>query len=153
MIDRDQAILESTATGRQRLVGALTYGPVDERRPVRTNVGRFVGSAILAAVIGAGCLGTGWVLDMLENDRLTKASAAYDAATRQAPIPDKNDVVDRRTGFPVDPATGYAVSPKGRWFDRVTGWEVDRATGYLIEPQSGVLVDPQTGRAVPGGGS
>lgn len=149
MIDLDHAILEAAATRRQRLIRALAFGPIERRRPVRSDLGRFIGSAILAAVIGASCLGTAWVVDMLETDRLAKASAAYDEATKAAPIPDPTDLVDKRTGFPVDPRTGYAVSPKGRWFDRVTGWEVDKATGLLIEPQTGVLVDPETGRAVP----
>ena len=57
MIDRDKILVEATRTRRQRLMSALTFGGLPDRRTVTDNIGRFVGSAVLAAAIGAGCLG------------------------------------------------------------------------------------------------
>src|SRR3712207_9428809 len=44
VIDQDRIVIETTRTHRQRLASALSFGALDRRRPVNTNVRRFVGS-------------------------------------------------------------------------------------------------------------
>ncbi|GIG21636.1 hypothetical protein Cch01nite_23600 [Cellulomonas chitinilytica] len=161
MIDRDQVLLESTATHRERVAAALLFGPLDERRKAPTNVKRFVVSVVLAAVACVGCLGFSFVVGLLDDRRQEQAVASLTAAMAANPLPETEslvtdpgtgflrdtgtgELVDPRTGFPVDEDTGYVRTPDGRWQDPRTGWFVDPATGYLTDPASGVTVDPET---------
>lgn len=165
MIDRDQVLLESTRTHRERVGAALLFGALDERRRAPTNVQRFVGSVVLAAVAGVGCLGFSFVVDLLAERRQQQAVESLAAAMAANPLPETEglvtdpatgflrdtatgDLVDPRTGFPVDEDTGYVRTPDGRFTDPRTGWFVDPGSGYLTDPASGVTVDPSTMRVV-----
>ena len=165
MIDRDQILLESTRTHRERVSSALMFGALDQRRAVPTNLGRFVGSVVLAAVAGVGCLGFSFVKDQLDSrretaavDSLTAALAANPLTASQSLVEDEDtgylrdtatgELIDPRTGFPVDPDTGYVRSPDGRWIDPRTSWYVDPGSGYLTDPSSGVTIDPVSMRVV-----
>jgi hypothetical protein len=161
VIDRDQVLLESTATHRERVAAALLFGPLDERRKAPTNVRRFVVSVVLAAVACVGCVGFSFVVGLLQDRKDDQAVQSLTAAMAANPLPTSDslvddpgsgflrdtatgELVDPRTGFPVDEDTGYVRTPDGRWTDPRTGWFVDPATGYLTDPASGVTVDPET---------
>ncbi|MGY4645331.1 hypothetical protein [Cellulomonas sp. URHB0016] len=165
MIDRDQVLLESTATHRERVAAALLFGALDERRKAPTNLKRFVVSVVLAAVACVGCVGFSFVVGLLDDRRQEQAVQSLTAAMAANPLPATadlvkdpqtgflrdartGDLVDPRTGFPVDEDTGFIRTPDGRWTDPRTGWFVDPATGYLTDPASGVTVDPTTMRVV-----
>jgi hypothetical protein len=161
VIDRDQVLLESTATHRERVAAALLFGALDERRKAPTNLKRFVVSVVLAAVACVGCLGFSFVVHLLDDRRQQQAVESLTAAMAANPLPEtedlvkdpetgflrdtgSGDLVDPRTGFPVDEETGYVRTPDGRWTDPRTGWFVDPETGNLTDPASGVTVDPTT---------
>ena len=165
MTDLDQVLLESTRTHRSRLVAALVHGPVRARRPVNDNRKRFVGSVVLTAVIGVGCLGFSFVMDLLESNREKAALSAFRQAQSANPLQpseflvpeegtgflrdaESGDLLDPRTGFVIDEATGYATDQDGRTIDPRTSWFVDPDTGYYTDPASGVTIDPVTTRIV-----
>ena len=149
MIDRDRILVEATRTRRQRLLSALTYGTLPDRRTVTNNVGRFVGSAVLAAVIGAGCLGGSFVVNTLQEQKMSTTSANYRSAIQGTSTPDKDAGVDPRTGYPIDPETGWAMAPDGLAYDTRSGWQVDTRTGRLIDPTTKYQVDPETLQVYP----
>jgi len=161
MIDYDQTLLESTRTHRDRLTSAFVHGEQRDRRKVNNNLRRLTGSVILGAVICAGCLGTGFVLNIIQTQREDKAVAAFRSAIASSPMQPGDGLVkdeesgflidtateefiDPRTGFVVDPVTGWATDPQGRTIDTRTGWYVDAETGYYTDPQSDVTIDPET---------
>jgi len=71
--DRDVVLLETVKTHRARLVSALLFGELDERRVVTDNVRRLVVSLVIAAVACAGCAGTSFVLSVLADQEAAKA--------------------------------------------------------------------------------
>lgn len=159
MSEADQTLIESTTTRRTRLMAALMYGPLDARRKVNQNVRRLIGSVVLAAVIGVGCVGTSLVLHLLAERKETAVVADLKAALAANPvIPPgtvrdeatgllvdvKGRLFDPRTGYPVDPATGLATDPQGRLVDPRSGWYADPVTGFLTDPKTGTTVDPAT---------
>ncbi len=165
MIDYEQTLIESTRTHRVRLAAAFVHGAQDDRRPVNTNVRRFTGSVVLAAVVCAGCLGTSFVLDILQTQRENTAISAYQQAIAANPIEPGDglvedeptgylrneatgELIDPKTGFVVDPETGLATDPEGRTVDPRTGWFVDVETGYFTDPASGLTINPETLKVV-----
>ena len=70
--DRDVVLLETVKTHRARLVSALLFGELDERRVVTDNVRRLVVSLVIAAVACAGCAGTSFVLSVLADQEAAK---------------------------------------------------------------------------------
>lgn len=159
MSELDQALIESTTTRRARLMAALVYGPLDARRRVNQNVRRIVGSVVLAAVIGVGCVGTSLVLSLLADRKETAVIADLKAALAANPvippgtikdeatgllIDEQGGLFDPRTGYRVDPATGLATDPQGRLVDPRSGWYADPVTGYLTDPATGLTLDPAT---------
>jgi hypothetical protein len=165
MIDPDRILLETTRTHRDRLASALAFGPLDRRRRVNPNVRRFVGSVVLAAVAGVGCLGFSFVVNLLEDRREDQAVAAFRAALATNPIqptaempqdeatgflvdPRSDDLIDPQTGFVVDRDTGLARDPDGRTIDPRLDWFLDVETGHYTDPATGVTIDPRTLRVV-----
>lgn len=165
MTDPDRILIESTRTHRGRLVSAFVHGPQERRRQVNNGGKRILGSSILAAVIGIGCLGTSWVLDILDRQRNETAITSFTEALAANPMRPTDDMpededtgflidlstgtlVDPRTGFPVDPDTGLVVDPDGRFIDPRISWYLDPETGYYTDPASGVTIDPTTLRVV-----
>lgn len=161
MIDYDKALLESVTTHRGRLAAAFVHGEQRDRRPVNNNLRRLMGSVILAAVACAACLGTGFVLNIIQTQKETTAITAYRQAIASSPIQPGNGLtedegtgllrdrrsgafIDPKTGFEVDPKTGWATDPQGRKVDIRTGWFVDPATGNFTDPASGLTIDPDT---------
>jgi hypothetical protein len=159
MSEADQTLIESTATRRDRLLAALVYGPLEARRKVNQNVRRLVGSVVLAAVIGVGCVGTSLVLSLLADRKEAAVIADLTAALAANPVippgtvkdeatgllvDESGDLFDPRTGYPVDPATGLATDPQGHLVDPRSGWYADPDTGYLTDPKTGLTVDPNT---------
>jgi len=69
---RDRTLIEEARTQRMRLGSALLHGRIDERRTVNDNVGRFVGSLIVAALACAVCVGISFVTDLLERQAAEK---------------------------------------------------------------------------------
>lgn len=149
MIDRDRILVEATRTRRQRLMSALTFGRLPDRRTVTNNVGRFIGSAVLAAAIGAGCLGGSFVVTTLQQQKMTTTSSDYRTAVQGTSALGKDATADPRTGYPIDPDTGWAVAPDGLFYDTRSGWQVDTGTGRLIDPTTKYEVDPQTLQVYP----
>lgn len=76
----DSILLESVATHRRRLRQAFVLGRLADRRLVNDNVKRFIGSVVLAAVVGVGCLGYSFVTDAL-------AQQAAQQQAQQTPTP------------------------------------------------------------------
>jgi hypothetical protein len=165
VIDQDRIVIETTRTHRQRLASALSFGALDRRRPVNTNVRRFVGSVVLAAVAGVGCLGFSFVVDQLQDRREAQAVAAFRAALATNPIeptadmpedpatgfledPRSDDLIDPQTGFVVDRETGLARDPDGNVIDPRLDWFLDPDTGLYTDPASGITIDPHTMRVV-----
>ncbi|RRD50884.1 hypothetical protein [Arachnia propionica] len=161
MNEYDRTLIETTRSHRERLTSAFVHGRLRERHKVNTNINRLLGSFILAAVIGLACLGTGFVLGLLENQKHQKAIAAYMAAMNSNPLkpgggweeveetvllhnPETGQYIDSRTGFPVDPETMLATDPQGRLIDVRLGWFFDPETGYYTDPTSGLTIDPVT---------
>jgi hypothetical protein len=165
VIDQDRIVIETTRTHRERLTSALAFGALDRRRPVNTNVRRFIGSVVLAAVGGVGCLGFSFVVDQLENRKEAQAVAAFRAALATNPIeptaempedpatgfledPRSDDLIDPQTGFVVDRETGLARDPDGRTIDPRLDWYLDPRTGRYTDPATGITIDPDTLRVV-----
>lgn len=161
MSDTDRTLIETTRAHRERMLGALSYGPQTERQTVRTNVGRMLGSVILGAVVCCACLGTSFVVNLLQDRKQQEAISAFQAAAAANPVQPGGTVVkdettgflvdlatgqytDPRTGFVVDPATGYATDPDGKLIDTRLGWYIDPVTGYYTNPTSDITIDPQT---------
>ncbi|MFJ2369100.1 hypothetical protein [Microbacterium sp. NPDC087665] len=69
---RDRTLIEEARTQRMRHGSALLHGRIDERRTVNDNVGRFVGSLIVAALACAICVGISFVTDLLERQAAEK---------------------------------------------------------------------------------
>ena len=59
--DHDAILLESVRVHRARLRAAFLHGALAHRRRTADNVRRFVGSAVLAAVLCAGCVGASFL--------------------------------------------------------------------------------------------
>jgi hypothetical protein len=65
MISRDVILVETVKTHRMRLLSALQFGALDERRVPNDNLRRWLGGAVLALVACAGCLGFALVMSLL----------------------------------------------------------------------------------------
>lgn len=165
MIEPDKVLIETTRTHRHRLVSALSFGEMDRRRPVNTNLGRFIGSAVLAAVISVGCLGFSFVVDLLDDRKQEQALESFRSARAANPIEpggalvehkptgylrntDTGELIDPQTGFTVDPKSGLAEAPDGRAIDPRLDWYIDTRTGHYTDPKTGVTIDPRTMRVV-----
>lgn len=74
MSERDQALLESVRTHRDRLGAALAHGSLGARRPVPPLTRRLIAGMVVAAIACAACVGVGFVGSIL---------AANAAATQQ----------------------------------------------------------------------
>ncbi len=165
MIEPDKILIETTRTHRARLTSALSFGSMDRRRPVNSNVRRFIGSVVLAAVVGVGCLGFSFVVDQLDSRKEEQALESFRAARSANPIePEGNLVEDKKTGFLknkktgqlIDPQTGFEIddesglaeAPGGKTIDPRTDWYVDEDSGNYTDPKTGVTIDPETMSAV-----
>ena len=165
MPESGQILIETTRTHRQRLGSALAYGPLEERRTPNTNAQRAVGSIVAAAVIGAACVGTSFVTDLLARQREEQAVTAFRTALAANPLKPGGDWVqdersgflrNSRTGVLVDPQTGYVVDtrtglskdPAGRLIDPRIDWYIDPKTGYYTDPATGLTIDPKTQKIV-----
>ncbi|MFC7403988.1 hypothetical protein [Georgenia alba] len=164
MIDPDKTLINTTKTHRDRLASAIAYGD-GYRRPVNTNLKRFIGSVVLAAVAGVGCLGYSFVVNLLAEQRQEQAVAAYREALSASPIqpgngfredeetgylvnPQTGVTIDPRTGWEINEETGMATDPQGRTVDPRTNWYVDLETGHYTDPETGVTIDPDTQQVV-----
>lgn len=65
----DSQLLESVAVRRRRLRDCLLWGGFRHQRATSDNLGRFVGSCVLAAVLCAGCVGWAFLHQVLEEQR------------------------------------------------------------------------------------
>lgn len=161
MNEFDRTLIETTKTHRERLASAFIHGRLTERHKVNTNLGRLLGSVILAAVVGVACLGTGFVLGLLERQQHEQAVNSFMAAMKANPIkpgngyvedektgllfnPETGIYIDPRTGFRVDPETMLATDPQGRTIDIRLGWYYDPNTRTYTDPASGLTIDPET---------
>lgn len=161
MTDPDSTLIESTKTHRARLLAALVHGNLTARRTVKSNLSRFLGSTIIAAVLGIGSVGAGFVIGYLEQQRNEEAVTAFQSALSSNPIQpgdglvkDKktgllynkrsDEYIDPETGFVVDPETMLATDPQGRLIDTRTKWYYDPASGNYTDPATGVTIDPHT---------
>ncbi len=161
----DQILIDATRVHRARLASALSFGSLDQRRTINNNVKRFIGSVVLAAVAGVGCLGFSFVVGMLHGKKETEAISSFRSALAQNPIeptdnmpldPDtgflKNNVtgelIDPKTGFKIDPTNGLVKDPDGNHLDPRLNWYIDLETGYYTDPETGVTIDPATQHVV-----
>ncbi|KXK63997.1 hypothetical protein AWW66_00185 [Micromonospora rosaria] len=75
--DYDVQLLESVSVRRRRLRDAFLFGTQASRRSYPENVGRFVASVTISAVLAAGCVGYSFIRHHL---------AAQEATSRPAPV-------------------------------------------------------------------
>lgn len=80
----DSILLESVSTHRRRLRQAFVLGRLADRRLVNDNVKRFIGSVVLAAVVGVGCLGYSFV-----TNALAQQAAQQQAQLTPTPTPSR----------------------------------------------------------------
>lgn len=161
MTDPDSTLIESTKTHRERLLAALVHGTLTARRKVNSNISRFLGSIIIAAVLGLGSVGAGFVIGHLERQRNEEAVTAFQEALSSNPLQpgdglvedeetgllyheSRDEYIDPETGFVVDPETMLATDPQGRLVDTRTKWYYDPASGNYTDPATGVTIDPST---------
>ena len=69
MISRDVILVETVKTHRVRLLAALLFGELEERRIPNDNLKRWLGGAVLAAVACAGCIGFALISTLLATVR------------------------------------------------------------------------------------
>jgi len=86
----DSILLESVSTHRRRLRQAFVLGRLADRRLVNDNVKRFIGSVVLAAVVGVGCLGYSFVTNAL-------AQQAAQQQAQQTPQPLRTEQTEPTT--------------------------------------------------------
>lgn len=97
----DNQLIESVTVRRRRLGAALLYGRNPQRRRWIDGVRRFIFSIVVAAVIGAGCVGFSFVSNLLKSQpqygaqhASSSAHAGTPAATSDAtPSPRRTDSV------------------------------------------------------------
>jgi hypothetical protein len=89
--DRDAVLLETVKTHRARLVSALLFGELDERRLVMSNVKRLVVGLVIAAVACAGCAGTSFVLSVLATQAAASTSQTVSPTPTDTPTPTPTD--------------------------------------------------------------
>ena len=65
MISRDLILVETVKTHRIRLLAALLYGELTERRVPNDNLRRWIGGAVLALVACVGCIGFALISSVL----------------------------------------------------------------------------------------
>ena len=82
----DSILLESVSTHRRRLRQAFVLGRLADRRLVNDNVKRFIGSVVLAAVVGVGCLGYSFVTNALAQ-QAAQQQAQQNPLSTQTPTP------------------------------------------------------------------
>jgi hypothetical protein len=63
--ERDQALLESVRTHRERLGAAIAHGSLGARRTVPPLTRRLVAGMVVAAIACAACVGVGFVGSIL----------------------------------------------------------------------------------------
>lgn len=66
MISRDVILVETVKTHRLRLLSALLFGELAERRVPNDNLKRWLGGTVLAAVACAGCIGFALISGLLQ---------------------------------------------------------------------------------------
>ena len=81
--ERDQALLESVRTHRDRLGSAIAFGSLGARRPVTSLIRRLIGGMVIAAIACAACVGVSFVGSILA----ANAAAAEEAQQTQTPAP------------------------------------------------------------------
>ncbi|SIT89041.1 hypothetical protein [Microbacterium sp. RU33B] len=87
MIDRDALLLEAVRVHRERLSAALVFGPVAARRSVGTNIQRFIGSIVVAAVVCAVCVAVSFIGSVVaqqerERQEQDRAAVVWEAPPR-----------------------------------------------------------------------
>lgn len=87
----DSILLESVSTHRRRLRQAFVLGRLADRRLVNDNVKRFIGSVVLAAVVGVGCLGYSFV-----TNALAQQAAQQQAQLTPTPTPTRTQQPTQR---------------------------------------------------------
>lgn len=65
MRERDQALLESVRTHRERLGSAIAFGSLGARRPVASLTRRLIVGIVIAAIACAACVGVSFVGSIL----------------------------------------------------------------------------------------
>lgn len=83
--DSDAILIESVGIHRARLRQALLLGRLEDRRTVNDNVKRFIGSIVLAAVVGVGCLGYSFVMSVTSSS--AQSATTPSPASSPAPSP------------------------------------------------------------------
>jgi len=163
--DADQILIETSRTHRQRLGSALAFGALPDRRKANNNGKRVLGSIVAAAVACAACVGTSFVVDLLNTQREEQAIASFRAALASNPLKPGGEwqqdettgflrnsrsgvVVDPQTGFVVDPRSGLSKDPQGRLIDPRIDWYIDPETGYYTDPATGLTINPRTQQIV-----
>lgn len=91
--DHDAILLESVRVHRARLRAAFLHGEQQARRTTNDNVRRVIGSAVIAAVICAGCAGFSFFRANI--DSLRTGGARADASIEQLDTARPTDVEEQ----------------------------------------------------------
>jgi len=77
----DNQLLESVAVRRRRVRDCLLWGGQRHQRSTADNVGRFVVSCVVAAVVCAGCVGWAFLQNVLDEQKRRTAPAPVTVTT------------------------------------------------------------------------
>lgn len=91
MRERDQALLESVRTHRDRLGAAIAHGSLGARRPVTSLTRRLIAGMVVAAIAGAACVGVGFVGSILAANAATTTQVTPAPTAPAAETPDPTE--------------------------------------------------------------
>jgi hypothetical protein len=99
--ERDQALLESVRTHRERLGSAIAFGSLGARRPLTNLTSRLIAGLVIAAIACAACVGVGFVGSILRANAAA-AEEQRQQQEQQSPAPEDE------TPAPADETEGTA---------------------------------------------
>lgn len=83
----DDQLIDAVSVRRRRLAGALMFGEHRLRREWQDRVRTFVSSALLTAVIAAGCVATSFVQQLFADNPVPGAPTAPSPSTESGTVP------------------------------------------------------------------
>lgn len=98
MRERDQALLESVRTHRDRLGSAIAFGSLGARRPLASLTSRLIAGMVIAAIACAACVGVGFVGSILRANAAAAEEQRQQQEQQQAPVDETPVPTDETEG-------------------------------------------------------
>jgi hypothetical protein len=96
--ERDQALLESVRTHRDRLGSAIAFGSLGARRPLTSLTSRLIAGMVIAAIACAACVGVGFVGSILRANAAAAEEQRQQQEQQQAPVDETPVPTDETEG-------------------------------------------------------